>query len=101
VRVDEVADAFLLDVREDDEWTEGHAPQAVHVPMYDVPQRLDVLPAEGPIAVICHVGARSAQVAHWLRAQGFDAHNVDGGMIAWAAAGLRIESTSSAEGSAG
>jgi rhodanese-related sulfurtransferase len=92
-----VGDAFLLDVREDDEWAGGHPPQAVHVPMYDVPDRLDVLPREAPIAVICHVGARSAQVAHWLRGQGFDAHNVDGGMIAWAAAGLPIESPDSAE----
>jgi rhodanese-related sulfurtransferase len=40
--------------------------------------------------VICHVGARSAQVALWLRAQGYDAHNVDGGMLAWEAAGLPV-----------
>jgi rhodanese-related sulfurtransferase len=59
--------------------------------MYDVPQQLAALPTDQPIAVICHVGARSAQVAHWLRAQGYDAHNVDGGMIAWEAAGLPVE----------
>jgi rhodanese-related sulfurtransferase len=86
----EVADAFLLDVREDVEWQEGHAPTAVHIPMYDVPPRLAELPTDQPIAVICHVGARSAQVAHWLRTQGYDAHNVEGGMEAWAAVGLPV-----------
>ena len=90
----DVGDAFLLDVREDVEWREGHAPTAVHIPMYDVPQRLAELPAGEPIAVICHVGARSAQVAHWLRAQGYDAHNVDGGMELWSARGLPVEGRS-------
>jgi rhodanese-related sulfurtransferase len=87
----EVGDAFLLDVREQDEWDAARAPGAVHVPMQEVPLHLDVLPADGPIAVICHVGARSAQVAHWLRAQGYDAHNVDGGLVAWHGAGLPVE----------
>ena len=86
----DVADTFLLDVREDVEWQQGHAPTAVHIPMYDVPERLDELPADVPIAVICHVGGRSAQVAHWLRAQGYDAHNVEGGMDAWEAVGLPV-----------
>jgi rhodanese-related sulfurtransferase len=90
----EVGDAFLLDVREDVEWQQGHAPSAVHIPMYDVPDRLGELPTNGRIAVICHVGARSAQVAHWLRAQGYDAHNVEGGMEVWAALGLPVEGRS-------
>jgi rhodanese-related sulfurtransferase len=87
----EVGDIFLLDVREQDEWVAARAPGAVHVPMQEVPLRLDLLPVAGPIAVICHVGARSAQVAHWLRAQGYDAHNVDGGLVAWHGAGLPVE----------
>src|SRR3954470_5546389 len=90
----DVRDAFLLDVREDVEWQEGHAPAAVHIPMYDVPQRVAELPDDRRIAVICHVGARSAQVAHWLRAQGYDAHNVEGGMESWAAQGLPVEGRS-------
>ena len=90
----DVADGFLLDVREDVEWRGGHAPSAVHIPMYDVPSRLAELPADQPIAVICHVGARSAQVGHWLRAQGYDARNVEGGMDAWTAQGLPVEGRS-------
>ena len=90
----DVGDAFLLDVREDVEWQQERVPSAVHIPMYDVPERLAELPADQPIAVLCHVGARSAQVAHWLRAQGYDAHNVDGGIAAWAALGLPVEGRS-------
>ena len=53
--------AILLDVREDDEWAAGHAPEAVHVPMSQFLSRLDDVP-EGPLAVVCRVGGRSAQV---------------------------------------
>jgi rhodanese-related sulfurtransferase len=86
----EVGETFLLDVREGDEWAQVHAPTATHVPMFEVPERLDVLPSGQPVAVICHVGGRSARVADWLRAQGYDAHNVEGGMDAWQAAGLPV-----------
>jgi rhodanese-related sulfurtransferase len=86
-----VGEAFLLDVREQDEWDAARAPGARHIPMHDVPGQLDTLPRDQPIAVLCHVGARSAQVAHWLRAQGYDAHNVDGGLVAWHQAGLPVE----------
>jgi rhodanese-related sulfurtransferase len=89
----EVGETFLLDVREDDEWAQGHAPTAAHVPMFEVPARLDALPTDAPIAVICHVGGRSARVAQWLRQQGYDAHNVEGGMDAWQAAGLPVVTT--------
>jgi rhodanese-related sulfurtransferase len=86
----DVGETFLLDVREHDEWAQVHAPTATHVPMFEVPARIASLPADQPIAVICHVGGRSARVADWLRAQGFDAHNVEGGMDAWQAAGLPV-----------
>lgn len=87
----DVADTFLLDVREHEEWSAGHAPHAVHVPMNDVPDQLALLPRDQAVAVVCRVGVRSAHVADWLRAQGYDAHNVEGGMLAWEAAGLPIE----------
>ncbi|HEX5495389.1 MAG TPA: rhodanese-like domain-containing protein [Mycobacteriales bacterium] len=87
----EVADlpagAVLLDVREDDEWWAGHAPGAVHVPMSALPARLADVPGGRELAVVCRVGSRSARVTGWLRAQGYDAVNVAGGMLAWAAAG--------------
>lgn len=82
--------AFLLDVREEHEWEAGHAPQAAHLPMGQVPDGLDGLPADRPVVCVCHVGGRSAAVAGFLRQAGLDARNLAGGMEAWAAAGLPV-----------
>jgi rhodanese-related sulfurtransferase len=80
-------DGVLLDVREDDEWTAGHAPQAVHVPMGEVPQRIGEIPDGATVHVVCRSGGRSARVTAYLNQGGRQAVNVDGGMHAWAAAG--------------
>jgi rhodanese-related sulfurtransferase len=93
------ADAVLLDVRENDEWTAGHAPSAVHVPMGQVVQRLDEIAAtlpDRPVRVVCRSGARSARVTAYLIQSGWDAVNVDGGMRAWAAAGRPMVTDSNA-----
>ena len=93
------ADAVLLDVRENDEWTAGHAPAAVHVPMGQVVQRLDEIAAavlDRPVRVVCRSGARSARVTAYLVQSGWDAVNVDGGMRAWAAAGRPMVTDSNA-----
>jgi rhodanese-related sulfurtransferase len=82
------AEMYVLDVREDDEWAAGHAPEAVHLPMMQIPQRLAEVPTDLDIAVVCRVGSRSAQVVAYLLANGIDrARNLDGGMQAWQAAG--------------
>ena len=84
-------EAVLLDVREQHEWDAGHAPNAVHVPLADVPTRLADLPAmDGPLPVICKAGGRSARAAAWLAGQGHEVINVDGGMQAWEAAGKPV-----------
>lgn len=81
-------DAFLLDVREDDEWSAGHIPGAVHVPMMEVPGRRDEVPTDRDVIVVCRVGSRSGQVVAYLRHNGWDrVINLDGGMAAWDAAG--------------
>ena len=81
------AGATLLDVREDDEWVNGHIDGATHIPMGDVPARLDDLPEGDPLYVTCRGGGRSARVAAWLNLNGYDAVNVGGGMGEWEAAG--------------
>ena len=91
VQPSEVGDAFLVDVREDDEWADGHAPGALHIPLNDIPLRVSELPQDRPVAVICRVGSRSAYATAWLVEQGYDARNVDGGMLAWASSGLPVE----------
>jgi rhodanese-related sulfurtransferase len=84
------AGALLLDVREDDEWDAGHAPEAVHMAMGLVLARLDQLPADRTVVCVCRVGGRSGAVAGELAAAGFDVRNLAGGMVAWELAGLPI-----------
>lgn len=77
------APAQLLDVREDDEWQLGRAPGAIHIPMTDVPARLDDLDIDAEIYVICRQGGRSIAVVEFLNQIGYEAINVSGGMVAW------------------
>ncbi|WP_072844599.1 rhodanese-like domain-containing protein [Rhodococcus tukisamuensis] len=75
--------AVLLDVREDYEWADGHAPGALHIPMVDVPARLDEIDIDAEVYVVCRQGGRSIQVVAYLNQIGYDAVNVSGGMVAW------------------
>jgi rhodanese-related sulfurtransferase len=80
--------AYLLDVREPDEWTAGHAPGAHHLPMMEVPARLAEVPTDAEVVVVCRSGGRSGQVTSYLLGNGWDnVRNLDGGMKSWAAAG--------------
>ncbi|MGN2634905.1 rhodanese-like domain-containing protein [Nocardia takedensis] len=79
--------AILLDVREDDEWELGHAPGAIHIPMVDVPARLDELDFDAELYVVCRQGGRSLEVARYLAHVGVEVTNVSGGMVAWQQAG--------------
>jgi rhodanese-related sulfurtransferase len=90
------ADAVLLDVREPDEWAAGHVEGAQHIPMNDIPRRTDELDQAADIVVVCKVGGRSARVTAWLNQQGYQATNLDGGMLAWAAARRPMISETSA-----
>jgi DMSO/TMAO reductase YedYZ molybdopterin-dependent catalytic subunit/rhodanese-related sulfurtransferase/glyoxylase-like metal-dependent hydrolase (beta-lactamase superfamily II) len=82
----------VLDVREPDEWTEGYVPNAVLIPMGEVLARRDELPEDAPIIVVCRSGGRSAAITESLRANGYEAVNLTGGMCAWRAAGLPVVS---------
>ena len=80
----------FLDVREQFEWDAGHIEDSVHIPMGELPTRVDELDVQSPVVVVCHVGQRSALVAEWLNERGLEAHNLDGGLAAWAAAGFPL-----------
>ncbi len=83
--------AYLLDVREPDEWAAGHAPGAHHLPMMEVPARIAEIPADTEVVVVCRSGGRSGQVVSYLMGNGWDnVHNLDGGMLGWAAAGRDV-----------
>jgi rhodanese-related sulfurtransferase len=90
--------ALLLDVRELDEWQAGHAPGALHVPVREVAARVEELPTDRRIFAICRSGARSRAVAEVLVGAGFDVVNVGGGMRAWEAADLPIETDDGSPG---
>ncbi len=81
----------VLDVREPVEWAHGHVAGSVHIPMAEVPTRLEEVP-DGQVLVVCKVGARSARVAGYLVQQGRDAVNLDGGLLDWEAAGRALVS---------
>ena len=87
------ATAYLLDVREPDEWTAGHAPGAHHLPMMEVPARVAEIPHDTEVVVVCRSGGRSGQVTSYLMNHGWDnVRNLDGGMQSWAAIGRDVVS---------
>ena len=82
---------ILLDVRETNEFEEMRAPGAVLVPTSMFMTRVDEIPADRPLMVVCHLGGRSAAVAGFqIRAGRTDVVNVAGGMDAWERAGLPL-----------
>ena len=85
-------DAPLIDVREDDEFRAARVPGAFHIPLGEVVERIDEVPADrGTVYVICARGGRSGKAVEHYRAQGIDAVNVAGGTVAWIDAGLPID----------
>ena len=77
---------FLLDVRENDEVESMPMDDMpyVHIPMNDVPTRLDEIDEEKHIIVFCKVGGRSARVCEYLTSQGYEkVSNLIGGILAW------------------
>ena len=79
---------LLLDVREQDEWDDGHAAAATLIPLGELEARYGELDPALPVAVICRSGRRSLMAAAYLKERGFaNPVSVAGGMIAWAEAG--------------
>lgn len=77
------AGAQLIDVRESAEWNAGHAPQATHLPSSQVMSRLNRLKKSQDVIVVCRSGGRSRSVTKQLRALGYQAFTLQGGMRAW------------------
>lgn len=86
--------AVLLDVREEIEYTSGHAPESIWVPLGDLRDGA-TLPSEAiqQVMVICRSGGRSQHAAELLAKRGMKVFNVAGGMQAWAQAGLPVRSS--------
>jgi rhodanese-related sulfurtransferase len=82
--------AYLLDVREPDEWEAGHAPDAHHIPLGDLEARYAELPSDQTIVCVCRGGGRSARAAAALSTVGLTTINLAGGMRAWESSGLPV-----------
>lgn len=82
--------AFLLDVREADEWAAGRSARATWIALGTLADRLADIPTDRTVVCICRSGARSLRAAEFLVANGRDAVNLSGGMRAWAEAGLDV-----------
>lgn len=84
--------AFILDVREPDEWASGHVPGATLIPLGELRSRVGELDGSQRIVVVCRSGNRSAEGRDILLAAGFPAvTSLDGGMTDWAQAGMPME----------
>ena len=80
------AGAYVLDVRNPDEYEDGHVPGAVLLPLGELSERWEEVP-EGDVLVICRSGARSAKAVEALNGAGRTTTNVAGGTLAWVEAG--------------
>jgi len=87
----ERGEATVIDVRGRAEWATGHLPGAVNIPLGELSERLDEVPADRPVIVQCQSGARSAIAASVLQALGrTNVRDLVGGIEAWRRAGLSV-----------
>ncbi len=80
----EAGDVHLLDVRNQSEWDAGHIPQAQHIMLGYLQERIDEVPTDKPVVLQCQAGGRSAMATSILQANGIkDVINMQGGFGAW------------------
>jgi len=84
--------ALLVDVREQNEWDAGRMPDAVLIPMGEIPERLAELPRDRDIVFTCRSGNRSGKIKTYLvEEHGYErVHNLLGGILAWVTDGLPV-----------
>lgn len=85
------AEIQLVDVREPHEREAGHVPGSRYVPLAELTAAASSIDHSRPVVFVCRMGSRSAMAAWSFARAGFDAHNLDGGMVGWVEAGLPIE----------
>lgn len=85
------AGAFMLDVREPDEWAAGHIEGATLIPLGELAARAAEVPADQQVVVVCRSGNRSAQGRDILLGAGLPAvTSMAGGMNEWSGAGNKV-----------
>jgi rhodanese-related sulfurtransferase len=81
----------LLDVREVHEFRAGHVPGAINIPLALLPVRVQELPADAKLHIICQSGNRSMTACQWLARNGRESVNVLGGTGTWVLSGKPVE----------
>jgi rhodanese-related sulfurtransferase len=83
--------AFILDVRQPEEWQQFHIPGATLIPLGELPNRLNEVPKDRPVVVVCRTGRRSAEGRDILLNAGYpEVTSMAGGVTEWQAQGLPI-----------
>jgi rhodanese-related sulfurtransferase len=82
--------SILVDVRELDEFEQGHPPGAILIPLSAWAERYQELPTDREVLLICAGGVRSARAAEFAAKFGYTCTNVEGGLHAWFAHGLPV-----------
>jgi rhodanese-related sulfurtransferase len=86
--------AFFLDVRSQDEWDQMHIAKSTLIPLDQLPGRLNEVPKDQDVVVICRSGVRSKEGMTILRNAGYTrAVCMTGGLLAWKAAGYPLVGT--------
>ena len=81
----------LVDVREPHEREAGHVAGSRHIEFAQLSQEAGSLDRERPLVLYCRMGGRSSVALQAFKASGFDVHNMEGGLVAWADRGLPLE----------
>lgn len=82
----------VVDVRAPDEWSRGHLPGAIHIPLAALPERVGELDASRPIVLHCKGGGRSSIATSFLQSKGLGSvSNLTGGYEGWVAEGFEVE----------
>ncbi|SFJ38906.1 Rhodanese-related sulfurtransferase [Halobacillus dabanensis] len=77
-------DITVIDVREDEEVAQGMVPNAKHIRLADIPQKVEELPKEQEYVMVCRSGRRSMNAAEFMQGKGFSkVQNMEGGMLKW------------------
>jgi hydroxyacylglutathione hydrolase len=89
----------IVDVRSPEEWSRGHVPGAIHIPLALLPDRVGDLDPSLPVVLHCQGGGRSSIATSFLQSRGAtDVSNLAGGFDAWLAKGFEVESGSAPSG---
>jgi rhodanese-related sulfurtransferase len=79
----ETGDVEVIDVRRDYEHDAGHLPGSRHIELNDLSANAESIPRDRPVVFYCRSGNRSGMAAEAFGQAGYDAHNLDGGIMAW------------------